>query len=301
MAYVDRGSGRPLVFLHGNPTSSFLWRNVLGPLSAKARCIAPDLIGMGDSDKLGSSGPGSYSFFEHRAFVDAFLDELELDDVALVVHDWGSALGFDWARRHPGRIRAIVYMEAIVGTMRWDEWAPGPRALFQRLRSDEGERLVLDENAFVETVLPASVLRKLTPEELEEYRRPFRTPGESRRATLSWPRQLPIDGEPREVCEEVERYARWLATSPLPKLFVNAEPGRILTGRLREECRRWPNQRELAVSASKTSLEVLRAMNEIADTRRSLQIYRAQPKLVPAEDLASFVHRLIDAASWSSA
>ncbi len=247
MAYVDRGAGRPLVFLHGNPTSSFLWRNVLDPLADRARCIAPDLIGMGDSDELAGAGPSSYSFFEHRAFVDAFFDALGLDDVALVVHDWGSALGFDWARRHPDRVRAIVYMEAIVGTMRWDEWAPGPRALFQRLRSAEGERMVLEENAFVEAVLPGSVMRKLAPEELDEYRRPFRAPGESRLPTLAFPRQLPIDGEPREVCEEVERYAGWLARSPLPKLFVNAEPGRILTGRLREECRRWPNQREVTV------------------------------------------------------
>ncbi len=247
MAYVERGDGRPLVFLHGNPTSSFLWRNIVAALSGRARCIAPDLIGMGDSDKLEASGPGSYSFFEHRAYLDGFFDALGLDDVALVVHDWGSALGFDWARRHPSRVRALVYMEAIVGPMRWDEWAPGPRALFQRLRSDEGERLALEENAFVEKVLPASVLRTLSPEELAEYRRPFRTPGEARRPTLSWPRQLPIDGEPRDVCEEVERYARWLATSPVPKLFVNAEPGRILTGRLREECRRWPNQREVTV------------------------------------------------------
>ncbi|GAO04179.1 haloalkane dehalogenase [Anaeromyxobacter sp. PSR-1] len=247
IAYVDRGAGRPIVFLHGNPTSSFLWRDVLGPLSGSARCIAPDLLGMGDSDKLPASGPGAYSFFDHRACLDGFLDALDLDDVTLVVHDWGSALGFDWARRHPERVGAIVYMEAIAGTMRWDEWPPGPRALFQRLRSSEGERLVLEQNAFVEQVLPASVLRRLEPAELDEYRRPFRAPGEGRRPTLSWPRQLPIDGEPPEVCEEVERYARWLAGAPVPKLFVNAEPGRILTGRLREACRRWPNQREVTV------------------------------------------------------
>ena len=250
MAYVDIGSGDPVIFLHGNPTSSFLWRNIVGPLSGRARCIAPDLIGMGDSDKLASSGPGSYSFFEHRSFLDDFLDELRLDrKVVLVVHDWGSALGFDWAYRHPDRVRAIAYMESIVGTMRWDDYAPPERrTLFQRFRSPDGERLILEENAFVEVVLPSGILRKLTPEELDEYRRPYRTPGESRRPTLSWPRQLPIDGEPRDVCAEVERYAGWLATCGIPKLFINAEPGRLLIApHLRETCRRWPNQREVTV------------------------------------------------------
>jgi haloalkane dehalogenase len=272
MAYVDRGTGDPLVFLHGNPTSSFVWRNLIAPLSARARCIAPDLIGMGDSEKLASSGPGSYSFFDHRAFLDAFMDALDLGrKVVLVEHNWGSALGFDWAYRHPDRVRAIVYMEAIVGTRRWDEYEPARRAVFQSLRSAEGERLVLEENAFIEQLLPSGVLRKLTPEELDEYRRPYRTPGESRRPTLSWPRQLPIDGDPPGVCAEVERYAQWLSTCDQPKLFINAEPGRLLTGRHREACRRWLNQTEVTVRGihflrEDSPVEISRAIGEFIET-----------------------------------
>ncbi|AKU98249.1 haloalkane dehalogenase [Labilithrix luteola] len=248
MAYVERGAGAPMVFLHGNPTSSYLWRDILGPLSTHYRCIAPDLIGMGDSDKLAETGPDAYSFFRHREFVDAFLEAVVPDQkIILVIHDWGSALGFDWARRHPERVRAIAYMEAIVGVMSWSEWAEAERALFQRFRSPEGEKLVLEDNVFVERVLPGNVLRTLDERTLAEYRRPFLTPGESRRPTLSFPRQLPIDGSPPEVSAEVEKYAQWMPTTTFPKLFVNAEPGRILTGRLRETCRRWLNQRELTV------------------------------------------------------
>lgn len=248
MTYVERGDGAPIVFLHGNPTSSYLWRDILGPLSTRYRCVAPDLIGMGDSDKLDETGAGAYSFFRHREFVDAFLDAIVPNEkIILVIHDWGSALGFDWARRHPERVRAIAYMEAIVGVMAWDEWAPQGRALFQRFRSPEGEKLVLEDNVFVENVLPGGVLRKLGEEELDEYRRPFRAPGEARRPTLSFPRQLPIDGSPAEICSVVETYARWMATTTFPKLFVNAEPGRILVGRVRETCRAWLNQREITV------------------------------------------------------
>lgn len=248
LAYVDRGAGDPLVFLHGNPTSSFLWRNIVAPLSSFARCIAPDLIGMGDSDKLSESGPDAYTFAQHSAFLDGFMDALGLDRrVVLVLHDWGSALGFDWARRHAERVRAIVYMEAIVGPLTWEGWHPNARALFERFRSAEGERLVLEDNMFVERVLPGSILRELTDAEREEYRRPFREPGESRRPTLSFPRQLPIEGRPPEMCAIAEQYASFLATTTIPKLFINAEPGRILVGSLREACRRWPNQREVTV------------------------------------------------------
>lgn len=248
LAYVDRGAGDPVVFLHGNPTSSFLWRNIIAPVSSFARCIAPDLIGMGDSDKLSQSGPDAYTFARHSAYLDGFIDALGLDQrVVLVLHDWGSALGFDWARRHAERVRAIVYMEAIVGPLTWEGWHPNARALFERFRSPEGERLVLEENLFVERVLPGSVLRELTDAELEEYRRPFREPGESRRPTLSFPRQLPIEGSPAEMCEIAAQYAAFLATTSIPKLFINAEPGRILVGSLREKCRRWPNQREVTV------------------------------------------------------
>jgi len=248
MAYVDRGDGDPIVFLHGNPTSSFLWRNIISRLEASYRCIAPDLIGMGDSDKLDPSGPERYSFAEHREFLDGFLERLALDrPFVLCVHDWGSALGFDWARRHPARVRGIAYMEAITGMLSFSTFPLQARAQFQSLRSPLGEDLVLVQNVFVEQILPASILRPLTPEELDEYRRPFRQAGESRRPTLSWPRQLPIDGEPQDVCVEVARYAAFLAASPIPKLFINAEPGALSTGENREACRRWPNQREVTV------------------------------------------------------
>ncbi|HEX3680329.1 MAG TPA: haloalkane dehalogenase [Galbitalea sp.] len=246
MAYVERGEGSPIVFLHGNPTSSYLWRNIIGPLSELGRCIAPDLIGMGDSGKLRDSGPRSYTLAEHQRFVDEFLAKVGADrDVTLVLHDWGSALGFDWARRHAGLVRGIAYMEAVVRPMSMTEWSAA--GIFQKMRSPDGEDLVLRDNIFVERILPRSIMRKLTDEEMDEYRRPFRNAGEDRRPTLSWPRQMPFDGEPADVVAVVESYGRWLSTSDVPKLFINAEPGAILTGGMREFCRTWPNQGEVAV------------------------------------------------------
>lgn len=248
LAYVDRGSGAPIVFLHGNPTSSFLWRNIIAPLSAHYRCIAPDLIGMGDSEKLPSTSDAAYSFFEHQRYLDGFLEGLRLEQPALlVVHDWGSALGFDWLRRHPSGARGIAYMEAIVGVREWDAMPQQARELFQALRSPAGDQLVLEENMFVERLMPGSILRTLLAEEHAEYVRPFAQPGEGRRPTLAWPRQLPIAGQPREICELVERYVAFLARAQLPKLFINAEPGRLLVGAMRDICRRFPNQREVTV------------------------------------------------------
>ncbi len=250
MAYVDEGEG-PITFLllHGNPTSSYLWRDVIPPLLPFGRCIAPDLIGMGDSSKLPDSGPGSYSFVEHRLYLDGLLDQLDLPGrVVPVVHDWGSALGFDWARRNPELLAGIAYMEAIVRPISWDEWPEGGRRAFEMLRSPEGDERVLDQNFFVEAILPSSVIRDLSDEEMDEYRRPFSATGEDRRPTLTWPREIPIDGEPQEVFEIVAEYAEWLETSALPKLFVNAEPGAILTGAQRDFCRKWPNQREATVA-----------------------------------------------------
>ena len=202
---------------------------------------------MGDSDKL-AGGDDRYGFAEHRRFLDELLSQLvPSEPVLLVVHDWGSALGFDWARRHPERVRGIAYMEAIVGSRAWSAFPPAARELFQALRSPLGEAMILEQNLFVERLLPGGILRALAPEEHAEYRRPFAEPGEGRRATLSWPRQLPIEGEPPEIIAEVERYAAFMARSPIPKLFINADPGRSLTGALREACRRWPNQREVTV------------------------------------------------------
>ena len=248
MAVHDVGTGDPVVFLHGNPTSSYLWRNVVPHLSGLARCVVPDLIGQGDSDKLDAPGPGSYTFVEHREYLDGLLDRLDLGDrVTVVVHDWGSALGFDWASRHRDRVAGIAYMEALVRPVTWDEWPEAARSIFQAMRSDAGEQIVLEKNLFVEAILPSSILRPLEEAELAEYRRPFLRPGEDRRPTLSWPRQIPVDGEPSDVVAIVEEYAAFLAGSPLPKLFVNAEPGSILVGAQREFCRTWPNQTEVTV------------------------------------------------------
>jgi len=252
MAYVEVGEGDPILFLHGNPTSSFLWRNVMPHLEGQGRCLAPDLIGMGDSEKLSDPGPESYRFVEHRKYLDALLQQLDVHDrVTLVVHDWGSALGFDWANRHRDAVRGIAYMESIVAPIpSWDEWPKPVRALFQAFRSPAGEQLILEQNAFVEQVLPGAILRKLTDEEMTEYRRPFVRPGEDRRPTLTWPRQIPIAGEPGDVVKIAEAYADWLATSDVPKLFIDAKPGAILRGPMREQCRRWPNQTEIQVAGT---------------------------------------------------
>jgi haloalkane dehalogenase len=249
MAYVDVGAGDPIVFLHGNPTSSFLWRNIWPHCEGLGRCLAPDLIGMGDSDKLPDSGPDRYTFVEHRGYLDAWFDQLDLTaNVTLVVHDWGSALGFDWARRHPDAIKGIAYMEAIVSPLTWDEFHAAAADLFKAFRSPEGEKLVLDDNLFVEGVLPGAIQRQLTDEEMAEYRRPFTEPGEARRPTLTWPRQIPIAGEPADVTAIAMAYYDWLTTSPIPKLFVNAEPGALVTGTRRALCRTFPNQTEVTVS-----------------------------------------------------
>lgn len=251
MAYVEMGEGDPIVFQHGNPTSSYLWRNVMPHLADQGRCIAVDLIGMGDSDKLDDSGPGRYRYVEHRDYLFAAWDALGIADrVTLVIHDWGSALGFDWANQHQDSVMGIAYMEALVRPVTWEEWPEAARGVFQGFRSEAGEAMVLDRNIFIEKVLPGSVLRGLSDEEMAVYRRPFATPGEDRRPTLSWPRQIPIDGEPQEVHEIIADYAAWLSVSDVPKLFVNAEPGAILTGPQREFCRSWPNQQEVTVAGS---------------------------------------------------
>ena len=251
MAYVEMGEGSPIVFQHGNPTSSYLWRNVMPMLAHRGRCVALDLIGMGDSDKLIDPGPGSYTYAEQRQYFDKALAALGVgDDVVLIVHDWGSALGFDWAQRHPQSVRGICYMEAIVRPLAWDEFPDRSRGIFQGFRSEAGEGMVLENNLFVERVLPGSVLRELSEEEMSVYRRPFTEPGEGRRPTLTWPRQIPIEGEPADVTDIVETYAEWLEKSKIPKLFINAEPGALLTGAQREFCRRWPNQHEVTVRGS---------------------------------------------------
>src|ERR1041384_6732854 len=225
LVYVEVGVGDPIVLLHGNPTSSYLWRNVIPHLGGSGRCLAPDLIGMGRS---GKAPGGSYRLADHVRYLDAWFEALDLSRVTLVVHDWGSALGFHWARRHPGRVKALVYMEGLVRPVTWAEGPEAARKVFQAMRSPAGEEMVLAKNVFVERILPASVLRGLTPEEMERYREPFRSSGESRRPTLTWPREIPIEGEPADVVALVDDYARWLSGTPIPKLFVNANPGSIL-------------------------------------------------------------------------
>ncbi|MCZ6502630.1 MAG: haloalkane dehalogenase [Gammaproteobacteria bacterium] len=251
MAYVEEGEGDPIVFLHGNPTSSYLWRNIIPHLTGLGRCIAPDLIGMGDSDKLDASGPDRYTFVEHRNYLDELLYKLEVTDkVVLVIHDWGSALGFNWANRHQEAMQGIAYMEAIVRPLEWSEWPDNATKIFQGLRSEAGEDMILKKNLFVEAILPGSIMRELDDEEMAVYRQPFVNAGEDRRPTLTWPRQIPLGGEPADVVQIVSEYAEWLSGSDLPKLLVSAEPGAILTGSVLEFARTWPNQKEVNVAGT---------------------------------------------------
>ncbi|SFS17616.1 haloalkane dehalogenase [Dyella sp. OK004] len=244
ISYVDVGRGDPIVFLHGNPTSSYLWRNIIPALSGLGRCLAPDLVGMGRSVP---SPTGSYRFADHSSYLDAWFDALGLQsNVVLVLHDWGSALGFHRTRRFPQQIQAIAYMEAIVQPRLWSDFPAGRDLMFRALRSTAGDAMVMEQNFFIETVLPKSILRPMHGEDMAAYRAPFAT-SESRLPTLVWPRELPIEGEPADVVTAVEQYGQWMAQSSLPKLFISAEPGAVLTGRARAFCRTWPNQHEVTV------------------------------------------------------
>jgi haloalkane dehalogenase len=251
MAYVDVGEGDPIVFLHGNPTPSYLWRNIIPQALPLGRCLAPDYVGMGNS---GPSPTGAYRFVDHQRYLDAWFDSLGLrENVILVVHDWGSALGFSWAQRHPERVRAIVYMEAIVRPfLSWDEWPEVTRAFFQGQRSPAGEDLILQKNLFIEYLLP---LRGLSREAMEIYRRPYRNPGAVRQPMLTWTRELPIAGEPADVTRIVDSYARWLSTSAIPKLFIDGDPAGFLIGAQRAFCRAWPNQQQVTVKGSHFLME----------------------------------------------
>lgn len=250
MAYVERGQGNPIIFQHGNPTSSYLWRNIIPHLENQGRCIAIDLIGMGDSDKIDDAGENTYSYHVHKKYFDACLKELRVeDDVVFVIHDWGSSLGFNWAFENQNSVKGICYMEAIVKNISWNDWPESGRSIFQGFRSEAGEDLVLKKNLFVETVLPGSIIRDLNEKEMDVYRRPFLKDIE-RRPTLDWPRQIPIENEPEEVCKIVEDYASWMSVNEIPKLFINADPGAILIGEQREFCRKWKNQKEITVKGS---------------------------------------------------
>ena len=251
MAYVDEGQGDPIVFQHGNPTSSYLWRNIMPHCAGLGRLIACDLIGMGDSEKLDNSGPDRYTYTEQREYLYALWEQIGVtDNVIFVIHDWGSALGFDWANQNRDKVQGIAYMEAVVKPMNWADFPDNARGVFQGFRSENGENMILDKNIFVERVLPGAVIRKLTDEEMNHYRKPYLEPGEDRRPTLTWPRQIPIEGEPPEVCRIVDDYGAWLSQCDVPKLFINADPGSILTGPQREFCRAWPNQTEITVKGA---------------------------------------------------
>ncbi|AHF15260.1 haloalkane dehalogenase [Niabella soli DSM 19437] len=248
MAYIDEGEGDPIVFQHGNPTSSYLWRNIMPCCRGLGRLIACDLIGMGDSEKLSGSGPERYSYSEQRSFLFALWEELKLErNVTLVLHDWGSVLGFDWANQNRSRVRGIVYMEALAIPFKWDEFEPKVRDLFKALRSPAGEELILKNNVFIEKVLPGGIFRELSDVEMAEYRRPYLNEGESRRPTLSFSRQIALDGAPKEVAEIVTGYGNWLQQSPVPKLWIHGIPGAVENDNMREFCSTWPNQTELSV------------------------------------------------------
>ncbi|MEM9256777.1 MAG: haloalkane dehalogenase [Pseudomonadota bacterium] len=248
IAYIDEGGGDPVVLLHGNPTSSFLWRNVIPELTDAGRVIVPDLIGQGDSEKLpASEGPDRYTLEVAYQYVDGLLAALGIDrDVTLVIHDWGSAIGFLWAMRHPDAVKGIAYMEGIVQPVAWSDWPEAAVGIFKGFRSEKGEDLILNRNMFIEAVLPSSVIRELSPTEMDAYRAPHLEP-DDRQPLLNWPRQIPIDGAPQDVVALVEAYGSFMASSGIPKLFINAEPGSILIGKQREFCRSWPNQKEVTV------------------------------------------------------
>ena len=249
MAYVDEGQGDAIVFQHGNPTSSYLWRNIMPHCEGLGRLIACDLIGMGESEKLENSGADRYTYAEQRDYLFALWDQIGVgDNVIFVIHDWGSALGFDWSNQNRDRVRGLAYMEAVVKTLNWSDFPDLGRKVFQGFRSEAGESMILDKNMFVERVLPGAVIRDMTEAEMNEYRKPYLAEGEDRRPTLTWPRQIPIEGEPENVCRIVDDYGAWLAQSDVPKLFINAAPGSILTGEQREFCRTWPNQAEVTVN-----------------------------------------------------
>ena len=250
LAYIDVGEGTPIVMLHGNPTSSFLWRNIIPHLNDLGRVIVPDLIGHGDSDKLPvSMGPDRYTFENTFEYIDKLLNKLEINqDITLILHDWGSALGFYWAMKNPEKIKAICYMEAIVSPINWSDWPEQARGIFKGFRSAKGEDLILKRNMFIEAVLPSSIIRKLTKDEMDEYRKPFLNEND-RQVTLNWPRQIPIEGEPSHMFRLVTSYAEWISNDgDIPKLFINADPGSILIGNQREFCRGWKNQIEVTVN-----------------------------------------------------
>ena len=251
MAYLDSGEGQSIVFLHGNPASSFLWRNITPAVEGMGRIVVPDLIGMGDSEKLEGVDNPDYQYHGQYKYLSNLLDSLDLgNEVNLVIHDWGSAMGFQYARENSDRIKSITFMEAIVAPLSWDDWPENARNIFQLMRSEAGEELVLEKNIFVERILLNDSAEGFSEEEKVEYIRPFKEAGEDRRPTLTWPRQIPVDGEPQAVIDEVIKNGEFHKDSNIPKLFINADPGSILTGKQREFVRSWNNLKETTVKGN---------------------------------------------------
>tara|TARA_B100000674_G_scaffold370399_1_gene312786 strand:+ start:201 stop:1064 length:864 start_codon:yes stop_codon:yes gene_type:complete len=251
MAYVDEGNGDTFLFLHGNPTSSYLWRNIAPHVEDLGRVVIPDLIGMGDSEKLDGVDNEGYKYHGQYSYLRELLDQLDIgNDVHLIIHDWGSAMGFQFARENPDRIKSITFMEAIVMPLTWEQWPDAATKIFGLFRSEAGEELILEKNFFVERILLADSATGYSEDERKEYLKPFLNPGEDRRPTLTWPRQIPLDGEPDLVVEEVRKNAEFHKNSEIPKLFVNADPGSILVGDQREFVRSWKNQTEITVKGN---------------------------------------------------
>ena len=251
MAYLDEGSGQSIVFLHGNPASSFLWRNITPFVKDLGRVVVPDLIGMGDSEKLDGIDNPDYKYHGQYKYLSTLLDSLDLgNEINLVIHDWGSAMGFQYARENPDRIKSISFMEAIVMPLTWNNWPENARNIFQLMRSEVGEEIVLEKNIFVEKILLNDSANGFSEDERAEYIRPFQNSGEDRRPTLTWPRQIPVDGEPQEVIDEVIKNGEFHKNSNTPKLFINADPGSILVGDQREFVRSWKNLQEVTVKGN---------------------------------------------------
>lgn len=234
MHYVEEGEGDPILFLHGQPTSSYLWRNIIPHLAKSGRCIAPDLIGFGKSDKPDIE----YRFFDHAKYIDGFIEKLELKNITLVIHDWGSGLGFHYANRNKDNVKALAFMEAILTVIpSWDMFPPALKDLFQAFRTPEvGWDMIVNKNMFIEQVLPGAIVRKLSDVEMSTYREPFSDVG-SRKPVWRWPNEIPIEGDPADVNEAVNNYSQWLQESELPKLLFYATPGALIPAPMVEWCR----------------------------------------------------------------
>ena len=251
LAYIDQGKGDAIVFIHGNPASSYLWRNIAPNFIKSHRTIVPDLIGMGDSEKLGGVDNPEYSFNGHYNFLDEFLIKLNLGEkINLVIHDWGCGLGLKFARLHPEIISSITFMEGITVPLKWEQWPEAGTKIFKLFRSEVGEELILDKNIFVERILFADPITPMSDKTKEEYLRPFLNPGEDRRPTLTFPRNIPLDGEPNDTYVEINKNAEFHKNSNIPKLFINADPGFLLVGSQRDEVRNWNNLKEVTVKGN---------------------------------------------------